>query len=162
VSLFVLQFAHPHPRLFSSTLQNLGSAVESTGPVKIENTCFIDNEFRRYAPVNLRGPKAVLTTSGNYGNVFGDENLACDFAMTFPTIDDYEKNRNFACIDYDAPSDFDPAECARREGTAPFTRNPTKAPTNQTPSPTPEDGAAGRVVISLSAAAAALTAYLVF
>jgi hypothetical protein len=169
---FALQFAHP--RLSSSPLQSFGCAVQSYGPVTIENTCFLDNEFSKYAPVVLLGGTAVFTASENYGNVFGDENLECDFAISFKNIQDFGEVTNFTCTEFDAP------ECTKTITTAPAEFvEPTMAPSRgsnivpetETPQPSgspvaatdsPGDGAAGKVIIRRSAAAAALTAYFLF
>jgi hypothetical protein len=159
------------------TLQELGSAVETTGPVTIENTCFVDNEFLKYAPVILRASEAVLTSSGNYGNVIGDEKLACDFAISFRNQEDFENMNDATCFNFTA------TECAATRTPEP-TMEPTKAPVRTprfTPYPTPRPtispapsvtasdspsdaptaAAAGRAIISLSAMAVALTAHFV-
>jgi hypothetical protein len=146
----------------------------------------VDNEFLKYAPVVLigsEGVEAVLTASENYGNVTGDEDLACDFAITFPSYGAFvgfdNTSTNFACVEFDA------TECEKVSTSAPtevaeptmapttrpirFTSAPSPGPTirQSTPAPVaatdfPTAGAAGRAIISLSAAAAALTAYFVF
>jgi hypothetical protein len=128
--------------------------VEAFGPLTIENCCFIDNDLLRYGTVVMKGPHAVLTTSGNYGNVIDDENVACDFAIIFPTLEDFENLDNFSCLEFDAPLDFDPpTQCAKWSSSDPTAKEPTAAP---------DSAAAGRVILSLSAAAAALTAYFIF
>ena len=167
MSLVVVCLVVRSPSPFvSSRLQLIGSMVETFGPLTIENCCFIDNEVLRYGTVVMKGPRAVLTESGNYGNVVGDENVACDFAIVFPTLDGFENLKDFSCIDYDAPPDFDPTQCAKWSSSAPTvyvkpaldsTMGPTMGPTAL-----PSAAAAGRVIISLSAAAAALTVYFIF
>ena len=172
---------------YSSPLQLLGSAVETGGPLIIENTCFLDNEFLKYAPVILHGSQASLTASGNYGNVIGDEDLACDFAILFQstaeadfslmkTNADFMDMNNFTCVDFNAtecantatpePTTEPSMAPSRRSRFAP-TPEPTILPGTPAPvaamdAPTPTAGAAGRAITSLSAAAAALTAYFVF
>ena len=142
----------------------MGAAIEAAGPLIVKNCCFLDNEFLRYAPVVLIEQFATLTASENYGNVIGDPNLACDFAISFDDVVDYENLQNFRCVEFDA------TECAARMATPePTTPTPeptilpgTPAPVVATDAPTPTAGASGRAIISLSAAAAALTAYFVF
>lgn len=157
----------------------MGSAVNAAGLITIENTCFLDNEFLRYAPVILYGPQAVLTASENYGNgnVTGDEQLACEFAIQFNRIADFENLENFECIDFDAtecnvtiptlaPVEVvEPSSAPSRTPRIFDTPAPTPLPTPQTAVPAteaPTSGATGRVIISLSAAAVALTAYFGF
>jgi hypothetical protein len=124
----------------------------------------------------MRGPRAVLTASGNYGNVIDDENLACDFAILFPVRGDFEERKNFECLKYDAPPDFDPIQCTLWSSSAPTVSpepsvTPAVSPESPvTPQPTidePSDAdaaaaAGGGVIISLSAAAAALTAFFIY
>jgi hypothetical protein len=177
LSLFVLQFAHS--RLFSSPLQGIGSMIESVAPITVENCCFLDNDLLRYGSVVMKNAGAVLTSSGNYGNVLDDKDVACEFAISFQNQDDFEKLENYDCLKFDAPADFDPSTCVTRPTRAPsLTTEPTMAPTRTfrfdpvTTRPTqtsqlgttdaPTAGAAGRVAQSLSAAAAALTVYFVY
>jgi hypothetical protein len=149
----------------------LGSAIETYGPLKIENTCFLDNQFLGYAPIVLLRKEAVLTASGNYVNVIGDVDLECDFAISFESLPDFVNRSDFTCFEFDA------TECLKSTPAPVVTVEPTMAPVRayRTPLPTPEPsqapvaatdaptaGAAGRAIIRLSAAAAALTAYFVF
>jgi hypothetical protein len=99
-------------------VQSSGSAVEAAGPITIENTRFLDNSFLKYAPVVLVSSQAVLTASGNSVNVIGDENLECDFAIQFPTIDAFLDNTNFECIALTAAASDAPSNA------------PTDAPSN--------------------------------
>jgi hypothetical protein len=131
----------------------------------------------------LIGSEAVLIASENYVNVTGDEDLACDFAITFPAFRPFEdftvNSTNFACVAFDAtecqkvvtsaPTEVPEPTMAPTTRTRRFTSAPSPGPTirQSTPAPVaatefPTAGAAGRAIISLSAAAAALTAYFVF
>jgi hypothetical protein len=145
--------------------QGLGAAIESVGPLIIKNCCFLDNEFLRYAPVVLIEQFATLTASENYGNVIDDPDLACNFAISFDDVVDYEKLQNFRCVEFDAD------EC-KREIT--FTDSPveagepSEAPSRSprfTPSPggttnAPDgSGADGRSIMFLSTAVAAVAVY---
>ena len=151
--------------LCSPPPQGLGAAIEAVGPVIIKNCCFLDNEFLRYAPVVLIEQFATLTASGNFGNVIGDPDLKCDFAISFDNVLDYENLENFRCIEFDAN------ECniAPRITTPPEMGAPTQAPSRRpsrfeptaspaTAAPT-GSGADGRSIMFLSTAVAAVAVY---
>jgi hypothetical protein len=101
--------------IFRNNMYNLtdaqlsGSAVDTGGPITIENTGFLYNEFLKYAPIILVGSQAVLTASGNYVNVIDDEILECDFAIKFQNNVDFEANTNFECIALTAATTNAPA-----------------------------------------------------
>jgi hypothetical protein len=150
--------------------QGLGAAIEAVGPLIVKNCCFLDNEFLRYAPVVLIEEFATLTASENYGNVIGDPDLACDFAIFFDDVVDYENVQNFRCVEFDA------TECTHRGDPLP-PDSPVMAPTpdmppsrptrfTEAPAMTPGDttnaltaGADGSSIMFLSTAVAAVAVY---
>ena len=108
LAVVCLAIRSPSPFL-SFPLQLSGSAVDTGGPIAIENTGFLYNEFLKYAPIILVGSQAVLTASGNYVNVIDDEILECDFAIKFQNNVDFEANTNFECIALTAATTNAPA-----------------------------------------------------
>lgn len=97
-----------------------GYAVRSYGPIHVESTCFIDNEFYAYGPIQLYG--ASHTGSRNFvKSSQGD--VPCEFLAIFSNQDDTSNEIPF-CFDAD-------------EMTCPLAFRPTPAPSLQPQAPIP-------------------------
>lgn len=62
-----------------------GYAIRSFGPLKVEDSCFIDNVFLKAGPVQVFG--TTYTTTGNYVES-SQTGLDCGFLALFTTQDD--------------------------------------------------------------------------
>jgi hypothetical protein len=111
--------------LFSS--QSDGFAItnkSNTSTVVVEDSCFIDNDFIGYGPVQLYGG-SPYTLSGNAG-AGNDDDLICQFVAT---SDDRRPLSTDAieCIDFDI--DLEQGQLCPGQ-----TRAPTSAPSTSAPS----------------------------
>jgi hypothetical protein len=117
---------------------------------------------------------AVLTASENYGNVIGDPNLACNFAIFFDDFVDFENLQNFQCQEFDATgckkTTQAPAVQEEEPTQAPWITHmprptaspvaPTLVPTRTVDPPTPSGAADGRsIAMFLSTAVATVVLY---
>jgi hypothetical protein len=64
----------------------------------IKNTCFLDNDFLRLAPVTFGFPEVVV--EGNYGSF--DEDVVCQFVAEFEDGNAIDELVNATCVEYDA------------------------------------------------------------
>ena len=64
----------------------------------MKNCCFINNNFRRVAPVIVYDGHPV-EASNNYGTF--DDDLVCEFVGEFPNNAALEFLANYTCIDFD-------------------------------------------------------------
>jgi hypothetical protein len=120
---------------------------------------------------------AVLTASENYGNVIGDPNLACNFAIFFDDFVDFENLQNFQCQEFDAtgckkttqapvdvhneePTQAPSADRTSRPHPTASPVAPTLVPTRTVDPPTPSGAADGRsIAMFLSTAVATVVLY---
>jgi hypothetical protein len=82
--------------------QSTGWAISTDSALTIQNTCFIDNNFIREAPVIVFDEQPVVA-SNNFGTF--DDRVACQFIIEIPDDEALEDLEKFTCIEYDA------AEC---------------------------------------------------
>jgi hypothetical protein len=65
----------------------------------MKNSCFLDNDFLRQAPVMTFGNPEVVV-EGVYGTP--DEDVECQFIAEFESGAGLEQLVNFTCVEYDA------------------------------------------------------------
>lgn len=66
-------------------LQPFGYAVRSYGPLTIENTCFVNNEFKNFGPVTVYGHR--YTSIDNYVSQDRRTQSDCSFLAVFENED---------------------------------------------------------------------------
>ena len=105
----------------------------------MKNTCFLDNNFRREAPVMVFDGHPV-EASNNYGTQ--DDDVACQFLIEFPNDAALEALQNYTCIEYDADS------C---QATEPVPSPTAPGPTGGSPAeqPTPQANSAVANAVSI-------------
>jgi len=105
----------------NNNLANTGYAIRSFGPLTLESTCFIDNEFLNHGPVLVYGTQ--YSASNNYVES-SQQDLTCELSALFNSRDDMAGGTP-SCESSDA------SVCA-------FSQGPTSSPTISPSLPTEE------------------------